>query len=294
MEELNDFQRRIENHFADLTKSERRIASFLLSSYDQAAFLPAAEIARNLGVSEATVVRFARSIGYTSFPALRRVLQEIFRARVTPASRFQRKFADLKTGRGHVLTQIVEMEVQCLQEALHTVAPADFDRAVKIIAHGQRVFVFGLGPSRMLSDLAQLRLRRFGLPTCSLNQSGRDLLEPLLLLQADDIVLAMGFHRVTGELVALVDRAGKVGCRIVLLTDTLGAIFKDKVDIVLSARRGPVSNFHSLIVPMAILNALILAVAMCRGEASVTSLNRLQELRAAYGLDVLGKPNASL
>ncbi len=291
MDELNDFQRRIENHFPDLTKSERRIASFFLSSYDQAAFLPAAELARRLDVSEATVVRFARSIGYPSFPELRRVLQEAFRARVTPASRLQRKLADLETGEGHVLAQIVEMEVQCLHETLHTVVPDDFDRAVKIIAKGKRVFVFGLGPSHILADIVQLRLRRFGLPTYSLTQSGRDLLEQLLLLRPTDVVLAAGFHRVTGELVAVVDRANRLGCKVVLLTDTLGSTFKDRVDVVLSARRGPVSNFHSLIVPMAILNALILAVAMSRGEASVASLNQLQELRAAYGLDVVGRLN---
>ncbi len=292
MEELNNFRKHIENHFADLTKSERRIAAFLLSDFDQAAFLSAAELAQHLDVSEATVVRFARSIGYGSFPELRRVLQEIFRARVTPASRLQHKLADLKTGEGHILSQIVAMEVQYLNEALTTVAASDFDAAVKIIARGKRVFAFGLGPSRLLADLVQLRLRRFGIPTYSLNQSGRDLLEELLLLQAGDVVLAAGFHRVTGELVATLDRAHSLGCKTVLLTDTLGSMFRHQADVVLSARRGPVSTFHSLTVPMAILNALILAVAVARGNASVTSLQRLQELRAAYGLDFLGKPEA--
>jgi DNA-binding MurR/RpiR family transcriptional regulator len=289
MEELNEFRRRLEDRYQDLTKSEQIIASYLLANHDEAAFLPAAELAERLDVSEATVVRFARAIGYDSFPELRRVLQEIFRARVTPASRLQRKLADLKTGEGHVLAKIIDMELQYLTEAERSIDPADFDRAVEMILKGRRVFVFGIGPSRILADLVQIRLRRFGVPTYSMTESGRDLLDKLILLHPDDAVLAAGFHRVTGELVAVLEHAHKLGCPTVLLTDTLGSTFKDRADVILSARRGPVSNFHSLTVPMAVLNALILAIAMSRSEESVTFLNRLQEMRADYGLDAIGK-----
>lgn len=291
MEELNDFRRRLEDHFQDLTKSEQHIASYFLSNHDEAAFLPAVELAERLGVSQATVVRFARSVGYESFPQLRRVLQEIFRVKVTPATRLQRKLADLKSGEGHVLHKIIDMELQYLTEASHSVPPADFDRAVEIILKGKRLFAFGLGPARILADLVQFRLRRFGVPTCSMTESGRDLLEQLQLLQPQDAVLATAFHRVTGELVAVLDHARSLNCGTVLLTDTLGPALKDKADVTLAARRGPVSTFHSLTVPMAILNALILAVAMSKSEESMASLNRLQELRAAYGLDVIGKLN---
>lgn len=289
MEELNDFRRRLEDHFPKLTKSEQRIASYLLSNHDEAAFLPAVELAERLDVSQATVVRFARSVGYQSFPELRRCLQEMFRARITPATRLQRKLADLQTGHGNVLTKIIDMELQYLAEAEHSIDPADFERAVEIIANAKRVFAFGLGPSRILADLIQIRLRRFGIPTYKLVESGRDLLDKLLLLQHDDAVLGTGYHRVTGELIAVLDHAQKVGCPTVLLTDTLGATFKDKADVILSARRGPVSNFHSLTIPMTVLNALILAVAMAKPDQSMIYLNTLQQLRAAYGLDVIGK-----
>ncbi len=289
MEELNDFRRRLEDHYSDLTKSEQRIASYLLSHHDEAAFLPAAELAERLDVSQATIIRFAQAIGYESFPALRRCLQEIFRARVTPASRLQRKLSDLKTGEGHVLSQVIEMELQYLTEAEHSVPAADFDRAVEILVKGKRVFTFGMGPSRILSELAQIRLQRFGFTTFALTESGRDLLEKLLLLQRGDAVLLTAFHHVHGELVAAVDQAHKAGCRTVLLTDTLGPTFRDRVDVVLSARRGPVSTFHSLTVPMVILNALLLAVAMRKPDDSLAYLNKLQQLRAQSGLDIIGK-----
>jgi DNA-binding MurR/RpiR family transcriptional regulator len=287
MEEgLNDFRQRLEDHLPGLTKSQRRIASYLLANYDEAAFLSAADLVEHLDVSQATIVRFAKAIGYAGFPELRRCLQELFRAKATPASRLQRKLNELSSSQGSVLTQVLDMEVQYLSEASHSIEPADFHRAVGILLGGQRIFVFGSGPSSILADLAEWRLRRLGILTIAMTESGRHLLEKLQLLQSGDVVLATGFHYVRPELVSVLDHARALGCRSILLTDALGPVLRNEVDVILAARRGPVSTFHSLTVPMAILNALILAVAMARPDQSLSALNRLQQLRRVSALDV--------
>ena len=288
-QELSDFRQRLEEHHLSLTKSQQRIASYLLAGYDEAAFLPAADLAQRLNVSEATLVRFARAIGYAGFRDLRRCLQGLFRSQATPASRLQHKLGELASSRGHILAKVLDMEVQYLTEASHSIDPADFDRAVELLLGGERVFVFGSGPSGILADLAELRLRRLGILTISMTESGRHVLEKLQLLRPGDAVLATGFNYVRPELVSVLDHARATGCRSILLTDTLAPALRSKADVVLAARRGPVSTFHSLTVPMAVLNALILAVAMARPEESLAALNRLQELRAASGLDAPGR-----
>ena len=288
-EELTDFRQRLESHLPGLTKSQQRIASYLLASYDEATFLSAADLAERLNVSEATVVRFAKAVGYDGFPDLRRCLQGLFRAKATPASRLQRKLSELAGSQGHVLTKVLDMEVQYLTEASHSIAPADFDRAVDTLLSGRRIFVFGSGPSGILADLAELRLRRLGILTIGMTDAGRHLLEKLQLLQAGDVVLATGFNYIRTDLVIVLDHARAMDCRSILLTDTLGPALRHKVDVVLAARRGPVSTFHSLTVPMSILNALILGVAMARPEESLAALNHLQEMRATFGLDAPGK-----
>jgi DNA-binding MurR/RpiR family transcriptional regulator len=287
-EELNDFQQRLEDHFPGLTKSQQRIASYLLARYDEAAFLSSAELADRLDLSEATMARFAQAVGYEDFRELRRCLQGLFRARAMPASRLQRKLSELTSSEGHVLTNVLAMELQYLTEASQTIDLADFDRAVDILLSGERIFVFASGPSGILAELAMWRFRRLGVPTVTMTESGRHLLENLQLLQAGDAVLVAGFQHPTPELVAVLDHARATGCPSILLTDTLGLAFRDQADVTLAARRGPVSTFHSLTVPMSVLNALILAVAMARPEESLSALNRLQRLRAASGLDIAG------
>jgi DNA-binding MurR/RpiR family transcriptional regulator len=287
-EELDDFRQRLEDLLPNLTKTQQRIASYLLASYDEAAFLSAADLAKRLNVSEATLVRFGKAVGYSGFRELRRCLQGLFRAEATPASRLQHKLGELASSQGHVLTKVLAMEVQYLTEASQSVDMADFDRAVDILLNSRRVYVFASGPSGILADLAELRLRRLGILTIAMTESGRHLLEKLQLLRPGDAVLATGFHHVQPELIAVLDHARATRCRSILLTDTLGPALRSKPDVILAARRGPVSTFHSLTVPMSILNALVLAVAMARPDESLAALNRLQELRATSGLDISG------
>jgi DNA-binding MurR/RpiR family transcriptional regulator len=287
-EGLDGFRKRLENHLPSLTKSQQRIAAYLLASYDEAAFLSAAELAQRLDLSEATIARFAQSVGYEDFRELRRCLQELFRAEATPASRLQQKLSELASSQGHVLTKVLAMELQYLTEASQSIDLADFDRAVDILLAGERIFVFASGPSGILAELATWRFRRLGIPTIAMTESGRHLLENLQLLQPTDAMLVAGFQHLTPELVAVLDHTRATGCRSILLTDTLGPVFRSKTDVTLAARRGPVSTFHSLTVPMSVLNALILAVAMARPDESLAALNQLQELRAASGLDIPG------
>jgi DNA-binding MurR/RpiR family transcriptional regulator len=285
-EGLDDFQQRLESYLPSLTKSQQRIASYLLASYDEAAFLSAAELADRLDLSEATMARFAQAVGYNDFRELRRCLQDLFRGRATPASRLQQKLTELASSQGHTLTKVLAMELQYLTEASQSIELVDFDLAVQILLSGERIFVFASGPSGILADLAMWRFRRLGIPTIVMTESGRHVLENLQLLQHGDVMLVAGFQHPTPELSAVLDHARAIGCRSILLTDTLGLALRSKADVTLAARRGPVSTFHSLTVPMSVLNALILAVALAKPEESLKALNRLQGLRAASGLDV--------
>ncbi|NLD44803.1 MAG: MurR/RpiR family transcriptional regulator [Chloroflexi bacterium] len=286
---LDRFLRNLEDRLPNLTKSQQRIALYLLANYDEAAFLSARDLVTTLQVSEATLTRFARAIGYSGFRELRRALQELFRARATPASRLQRKLSELSSNPVPVLTQVLEMEVQYLTEASSEIAHADFGRAVELLLAGERVFTFASGPSAVLADLAELRLRRMGVLTIAMTESGRHLLEKLQLLGPHDAVLACGFQYVSPELGAVLDHSRQVGCGSVLITDTLGPALRSRADVILAARRGPVSTFHSLTVPMAVLNALLLAIAMARPAESLAALEHLETLRATYVLDPGGE-----
>lgn len=282
MDKLEAFRQRLEENYPTLTKSEQRIASYVLSDYNQVAFLSAAELAQRMEVSEATVVRFAQSLGFSGFPELRQHLQELFVARVDHAAELRKRLAELSPD-ADALEQVIRMEIEYLSDALRTVSREAFAEAVRLICNGRRLFVYSLSGSAILADLFEHRLRRFGMDVVPVTQTGREVCEKLLTLTGDDVLLAILFHRISKVSEAALAYARSCGCKVILLTDSLAPRLRDRVDAYLEARRGPVMAFRSLIVPLAVSQALMLAVARANEERSMATLNRLDEIRTRLG-----------
>jgi DNA-binding MurR/RpiR family transcriptional regulator len=272
------FGKLISERFSQLTKSEKRIATYLNQNQDEAAFMSAGEIADHLQLSEATMVRFARTIGFDSYPALREALQEDFRHRMTHSARLRSRLDSLREG-GDIFERLVTSEIDYLTEALHTLDREALNAAVELLRTHQRVFVFGLGPSVSLVELLQIRLTRAARHVIPLNTSGREILEPLMLMGSDDLLIAIGFFNLTPALQMVLDYANQHKTPVVLVTDMLGPLVGDKADVVLSARRGPVSAFHSLTVPMTMINALLLALSSVDQENVMSHLDALDQMR---------------
>jgi len=235
-------------------------------------------IAERLNLSEATLVRFARNLGYISYPAMRIVLQESFRKRVTHSVRLRGRLDDLRES-GDIFERLVISEMDYMTQALETLDRDSLHQAVELLKSHKRVFVLGIGPSISLVDLMQIRLGRFGRQVIPLTTSGREVVEPLLLMTKEDLVFVICFFDVSPVLQLVLNYAGQVGAPVIMLTDTLGSIIGDKADVVLTAKRGPVSEFHSLVVPMTIINTLLLALASEDQEAVVTHLDKLDYFR---------------
>jgi len=275
---LVDFSQAISECYSQLTKSEKHIANYLRKNQDESAFLSAGELADRLGLSEATIVRFARTLGFSSFPAMRAVLQENFRRRVTHSTRLQGRLDDLREA-GDIFERLVVSEIDYMTLALETVDRQALRQAVDLLRSRNRVFVFGVGPSVSLVDLMEIRLGRFGKQVIPLTTAGREILEPLLLMTEQDLMVVICFFDISAALQLVLDYAKEVHCPVIMLTDTLGSIIGDKADVVLAARRGPMAEFHSLVVPMTIINTLLLAVANEDREQVMINLDKLDQMR---------------
>ncbi len=273
-----DFSQLISDNYKHLTKSEKRIANYLRKNQEESAFLAAGEIAVRLGLSEATLVRFARTLGFNSYPAMRQLLQEAFRHRVTHSARLRGRLEDLRQG-GDIFERLVVSEIDYLTQALETVDRQALQKSVDLLRNSEHIYVFGGGPSISLVNLLELRLRRFGRQVIPLTSSGREVLEPLMLLSSNDLLVMICFFDVTPAQQLVLDYANEVRCPVILLTDTLGSIIGDKADVVLAARRGPMAEFHSLVVPMTIINTLLLAVANEDRDQVMGNLDRLDQIR---------------
>jgi DNA-binding MurR/RpiR family transcriptional regulator len=275
-----DFGQIISENYKNLTKSEKQIADYLRKNQEESAFLSAGELASRVDLSEATLVRFARALGFDSYPAMREVLQENFRRRVTHSARLRSRLDDLRET-GDIFERLVVSEMDYMTQSLESVNREALHQAVGLIEERKRIFIFGVGPSVSLVELMKLRLERFGRQIVPLTTAGREFLEPLLSMTEQDLLFVICFFDVSPALQLVLDYARDVGCPVVMLTDTLGSIIGEKADVVLSAKRGPVSGFHSLVVPMTIINALLLAIGS-EQSGVMESLDKLDQLRERF------------
>jgi len=275
-----DFNQIITDRYSQLTKSEKRIANHLRKHQEECAFLSASDLANQLELSEATMVRFARSLGFESYPEMRKVLQATYRHRVTHSARLRGRLGDLRET-GDVFEKLVVSDIDYMTQALETIDRKELQRAVEMIQAHKRIFVFGVGPSVTLVDLMELRLCRFGWQVVPLRTGGREILDSLLLMTENDLLFTICFFDVSPTLHLVLDLAKEVHCPVIMLTDTLGPIVGDKADVVLAAKRGPMSEFHSLVVPMTIINSLLLSVAS-EEKSVMENLDKLDQLRERF------------
>ncbi len=272
-----DFSQVIADHYNELTKIERQIADYLRKNQEESAFLSVGELAQRLDLSEATLVRFARSLGFDSFPAMREMLQENFRRRVTHSARLRSRLDELREA-GDIFERLVASEIDYMTQSLESVNRDALRQAIDLLKTRKRVFIFGLGPSVSLVDLMKIRLERYGRQVVPLTTAGREFLEPLLLMSQDDLLFVICFFDISPALRLVLDYGREAHCPTIMLTDTLGSIIGNKADVVLSAKRGPVSGTHSLVVPMTIINALVLALASEETDV-MENLDKLDQLR---------------
>lgn len=273
-----EFDKLVADHYNQLTKSEKRIAYFINQNQDEVAFMSASEVATALNLSEPTMLRFAHALGFKNYPSLRFFLQSKFRNLVNHSTRIRSRLGDLRI-EGDVYEQIVTSEIDFLTESLHTLDRSALHTAVELLHVHQRVFVFGVGPAISLVDQLEIRLTRSLRHVIPLRSYGREIIEPLLLMNKNDLLIAFVFHTVNPYLELALERANEYKVPVIVITDTLRDRIANRASVVLSARRGPVSSFHSMTIPMIIVNTLILCLTSLEQEKIMNNLDKLDELR---------------
>jgi DNA-binding MurR/RpiR family transcriptional regulator len=285
-----EFFVRVTELYDSLSKTNRRIADYVASRFDEVIFSSVASIAAELGTSEATIVRFAQTLGYSGFPDLKRELVTHYREQISPAKKLKNYLDTLSPG-DRFYGEIVEQEIEYLKNSVKTVQGEAFHEAVTLICEAGHRYVYATGANTGLAQYMSFRLNRFRLHTSASSDTGKNIFENFPLFNKNDVVITYSFHQPTREHKVLMDFTSKNGVKTILITDTFVPPMVQNADLVLYARRGPFGLFHSLIVPMAISNALIMAVASRLGKDSIESLQDLSDIRRMYAYEGVGSLN---
>ena len=246
----------LEHKFPSFSKGQRTIAQFILKNYDKAAFMTAARLGEVTGVSESTVVRFAADLGYRGYPGMKKALQEIVRNRLTSVERIE---AAESTMDGHdVLKAVLRADINNLQATLDEIDQDYFNQAVDMILSAKHIYIIGMRTSTTLAIYLKLLLDNV---TVVKEIAAREVYEQLLRIGEGDLIIGISFPRYSKRTISAMKFARDRGARCLGLTDGKVSPLNEISDVCLYTKSEMVSFLDSLVAPLSMINALIMAVS---------------------------------
>ena len=249
----------IAEQYQQFSKGQKRIAEYIMHSYDDAAFMTAARLGETVGVSESTVVRFAYAIGLDGYPALQEGLQELIRHRLTSVQRI-RLAASIP--QNDILKRVLTDDMNNIRATIESVDPTSFEQVVEGLIQAKNVYIVGTRASTPLVEFFGYYLN-FVLDGVHAVTSGTsDVFDQLIRVSAEDVVLGISFPRYSSRTLEGMRFAKERGAKVYAITDSQLSPLAETADITLFARSDMVSFADSLVAPMALINAVIVALSM--------------------------------
>jgi DNA-binding MurR/RpiR family transcriptional regulator len=276
-EELMDLEKLLKSHYETLSPSEQKVAKFILDNYEDAAFLSISQLGAAVQVSEPTLSRLARRLGYDSYPRLQQGIQQILRRRLTPQVKLSQTIAK-HSAADFSLAAAIQRDAEHIRACANANTEEDFKQAISLISGAHKVILAGMGISKSLVWFLEFRLQRTGLTVKSLTEGGHPMLEHLAGMDRQDVLVTIGFFRLYSELVTALEWSHRQGTPSVAITESLSSPLGRRATVTLVAKRGVVRELNSLAFPMVVANALAVGVALARKDKALGNMEKLQQL----------------
>lgn len=279
---------RIEELMPSFSKSQKLIANYILQHYEKAAYMTALKLGTAVNVSESTVVRFALELGFEGYPQLQRSLQSHIKNRLTSIQRMdvtRNRIGDLGTVEG-----VLGQDIDKIRRTIEAVSEDDFNAAVDVICSAKNLYLQGAMSSGVLANFMHYYLRLILKNVSHIGAVGTsELYQQMVHIGEGDVLIAMSFPRYARSTIEACKFAKESGAKIIAITDSENSPLAQYADITLCAFSDMVSFVDSLVAPMSLINALIVAVSDRNRESveqSFSKLERLWEHNEVYNKDV--------
>lgn len=269
---------RIDLMMNSFSKGQKRIALYIEEHYDKAAFMTASKLGETVGVSESTVVRFATELGYDGYPKLQKAMQEMIRNKLTSVQRIE--VTSSRIGNNNVLDSVLNQDIEKIRRTIEETSHEDFDRAVDEICKAKRIYIFGVrSTAAIASFLAYYFELIFDNNVIVINTtSATTTYENIFRMTSDDVIIGISFPRYSKMAIEAMDFARRRGAHSIAITDSMASPLISSADSVLIARSDMASIVDSLVAPLSLINALIVATVLKKKDEVTETFRELEQV----------------
>lgn len=282
LDNISDSQVSILNKIQQLmpsfSKGQKKLAAYILENYDSAAFLTAAKLGEKAGVSESTTVRFANVLGFSGYPEFQEAMSAFVRNRLDSIEKIE--IADSNMEQSKVLTNIMLADAEKIKLSLQNIDAETFDMAVDMINNARQIYIVGVRSCVPIAEFLAfyLRLINNNVHMVTTNSSS-EMFEQMLNVDEKDVVIGISFPRYSLRTLKCLEYANNRSAGVIALTDSKNSPMCLYSSCNLIARSDMASIVESLVAPMSVVNALIVALSI-KNKEHVS--NRLEELARVW------------
>ncbi len=281
MEKQYDILSRISERYGKMSKSHKAIANYISEHYDQAVFMTAAKLGETLGISESTVVRFAAGIGYEGYPQFQKALEECVRGKLNSIQRMDAKYGH--STQSEVLTSVMTADIEKIRYTIENLDPAAFESAVNTILEAETIYVMGLRSNEPLAEFLHfyLNMIRGGvvlLKTTSVSET----FEQMIRIHEKDCFIGISFPRYSMRTLKAMEFANDRNAKVIAITDSTHSPMSLYSSCNLLARSDMVSIVDSLVAPLSVINALVVALCLKCPQDVRINLETLEDVWNNY------------
>ena len=263
------------------SKGQRLIANYIVNHFDKAAFMTAFKLGTTVGVSESTVVRFASEVGFSGYPELQKALQELIRNKLTTVQRMDVTSDQLENG--NVLARVLGKDIEKIRRTLEETSERDFAGAVDAICSAKTIYIIGVRSSSALATFLSFSFNHIFSDVRLINTNSRsEMFEHIMRIGEGDVFIGFSFPRYSKRTVQAAHYARANGAKVIALTDTGKAPIADAAHFLLMARSDMISFVDSLVAPLSMVNALIVAVGLKKREEVSRTYELLERIWGEY------------
>jgi len=275
-----------------LSKGQRLIAGYILEHYDKAAFMTAARLGNTVGVSESTVVRFAVELGFDGYPGFQKALQEMTRSRLTSVQRME--VSDERIGSGDVLTKVLQTDIDAIRLTLDELDKSRFYAAVADIIAAKKIYIMGIRSAAALAAFMEHYFTHIFENVRNVNTTSTSVIfEQLMRIGPGDLFIGITFSRYSQRTFKAADFAKSRGAKVLAITDSLSAPISGVADHVLVAKSDMASFVDSLVAPLSVINALIVAIGLEKKDEIRDTYDKLERIWDEYNVYEKGEKSAA-
>jgi len=262
MEELAQyFEAVVKEKNAEFTKAEKKIANFFLEKYSEIPFLSIHDLADQLQVGRATILRFSKKIGFDGFLALKREIKSKLQITLAPMERFRNVLETDKT-ENTLIAEVAENEVANINSVLNSYNSESLKKAVELIIKSNFVFTVGCDLSSYLAGITSYLFQRIGVKSHSANVGGRSLVEQLFTIERNDLLIAFSLPPYSYQTIEAAKYAKEQGAKIIGFTNTLTAPLVQYSDVVLQIKSNSSIFANSLSSILVVIYTLVYEAAL--------------------------------